>query len=103
MARRRPATGFRMRNIPCGRRPSVAPPTTPPPIGSWPTPTGQSPVDGTIEVGGTFDGEMRRYCCVGDGSQEEDQDPMFRLAAGATPRNVIIGAPSAGCVILHIE
>ena len=72
------------------------PPTTapPPPIGSWPTPTGQSPVNGTIAVSGTLDGGMRRYCCIGDGSQEESQDPMFRLANGATLQNVIIGAPA---------
>nr|MDT0656981.1 pectate lyase [Micromonospora sp. DSM 115978] len=74
--------------------PTTPPPTTPPPSGSWPTPTGQSPVNGTIAVSGTFDGGMRRYCCIGDGSQEESQDPMFRLAAGATLQNVIIGAPA---------
>jgi hypothetical protein len=51
-------------------------------------------VNGTIEVSGTFDGGMRRYCCVGDGGQEESQDPMFRLASGATLQNVIIGAPA---------
>jgi hypothetical protein len=37
---------------------------------------------------------MRRYCCIGDGGQEEDQDPMFQLASGATLQNVIIGAPA---------
>jgi hypothetical protein len=68
--------------------------TTPPPTGSWPTPTGQSPVNGTIPVSGVFDGGMRRYCCIGDGSQEESQDPMFELAPGATLQNVIIGAPA---------
>jgi len=76
--------------------PPTTPPvtTTPPPAGGWPTPTGQSPVNGTIQVSGTFDGGMRRYCCIGDGSQEESQDPMFRLADGATLQNVIIGAPA---------
>lgn len=74
--------------------PTTRPPTTPPPTGSWPTPTGQSAVNGTIEVSGTFDGGLRRYCCIGDGSQEESQDPMFRLANGATLQNVIIGAPA---------
>ncbi|MGX7671068.1 pectate lyase [Plantactinospora sp. DSM 117369] len=73
--------------------PTTPPPTTPPPT-SWPTPTGQSSVDGTIAVSGTFDGGMRRYCCIGDGSQEESQDPMFQLASGATLQNVIIGAPA---------
>jgi pectate lyase len=70
-------------------------PTTPPPSGSWPTPTGQVSVNGTINVPASgLDGGMRRYCCIGDGGQEEDQDPMFSLAAGATLANVIIGAPA---------
>jgi hypothetical protein len=62
--------------------------------GSWPTPTGQSAVNGTIPVSGVFDGGMRRYCCIGDGGQEESQDPMFELANGATLQNVIIGGPA---------
>jgi hypothetical protein len=70
------------------------PPPPPPPPGAWPNPTGQVGVNGTIEVPSFLDGGMRRYCCVGDGGQEESQDPMFRLAAGATLQNVIIGAPA---------
>jgi hypothetical protein len=71
------------------------PPSSPPPQqGGWPTPTGQVSVDGTIEVSGTLDGGMRRYCCIGDGGQEEDQDPMFELSSGETLQNVIIGAPA---------
>ncbi len=67
----------------------------PPPTGSWPTPTGQVNVDGTIQVPSSgLDGGMRRYCCIGDGGQEEDQDPMFQLASGATLSNVIIGGPA---------
>jgi hypothetical protein len=73
---------------------SQPPPPPPPPPGQWPNPTGQSAVNGTIAVSGTFDGGMRRYCCIGDGSQEESQDPMFRLANGATLQNIIIGAPA---------
>jgi pectate lyase len=61
---------------------------------AWPTPTGQVSVNGTISVSGTLNGGMRRYCCIGDGGQEEDQDPMFQLASGATLQNVIIGAPA---------
>jgi hypothetical protein len=62
---------------------------------SWPTPTGQVSVNGTIQVPASgLDGGMRRYCCIGDGGQEEDQDPMFQLASGATLQNVIIGAPA---------
>ncbi|GAB3462895.1 pectate lyase [Actinophytocola sediminis] len=67
---------------------------TNPPPGTWPTPTGQVSVNGTISVSGTLDGGLRRYCCIGDGGQEEDQDPMFQLASGATLQNVIIGAPA---------
>ena len=73
------------------------PPTTsaPPPSTTWPTPTGSSPVNnGTIQVTGTFDGGMRRYCCIGDGGQGESQDPVFELAPGATIQNVILGAPA---------
>jgi hypothetical protein len=51
-------------------------------------------VNGTISVSGTLDGGMRRYCCIGDGGQEESQDPMFSLASGATLQNVIIGGPA---------
>ena len=68
--------------------------TPPPPPPGWPTPTGQVTVNGTISVSGVLDGGMRRYCCIGDGGQEEDQDPMFELASGATLQNVIVGAPA---------
>ena len=72
------------------------PPTTgPPPTGGWPTSTGPVAVNGTIQVPASgLDGGMRRYCCIGDGGQEESQDPMFSLAAGATLSNVIIGGPA---------
>ncbi|MCW6011039.1 pectate lyase [Micromonospora sp. CPCC 205371] len=72
------------------------PPTTaPPPTGTWPTPTGQVNVNGTIQVPASgLDGGMRRYCCIGDGDQDESQDPVFQLAAGATLSNVIIGGPA---------
>ncbi|MGV9211535.1 pectate lyase [Micromonospora sp. RB23] len=76
------------------------PPTTPPPSG-WPTPTSSQKVDATIPVSGTFDGGLRRYYGIGDGGQSESQDPMFELAAGATLRNVIIGAPAGDGV--HCE
>jgi len=74
--------------------PPPNPPPPPPPSGGFPTPTGQVSVNGTIEVSGTLDGGMRRYCCIGDGSQEESQDPMFELSSGETLQNVIIGAPA---------
>ncbi len=69
-------------------------PTGTVPAPNWPTPTGSVNVDGTIQVSGTFNGQMRRYCCMGDGSQDESQDPMFELADGATLQNVIIGSPA---------
>ncbi|WP_213450344.1 pectate lyase [Rhizomonospora bruguierae] len=74
----------------------TTPPTSPgnPPSGAWPTPSGSASVSGTIRVSGTFDGGMKRYCCIGDGGQSESQDPMFELAAGATIQNVILGAPA---------
>jgi hypothetical protein len=84
-----------------GSPPPTTVPPPPPPPGGWPTPTGQSAVNGTVAVSGVFDGGLRRYCCIGDGSQEESQDPMFRLAAGATLQNVIIGAPAGDGV--HCE
>ncbi|MFG2102584.1 pectate lyase [Micromonospora echinaurantiaca] len=80
--------------------PTTPPPTTPPPAG-WPTPTGSVKVDATIPVSGTFDGGLRRYYGIGDGGQSESQDPMFVLAAGATLRNVVIGAPAGDGV--HCE
>ncbi|WP_338048324.1 pectate lyase [Paraliobacillus sediminis] len=52
-----------------------------------------------VEEGETFDGSGNRYVAnpntVGDGSQGEDQDPVFRLEDGATLRNVVLGAPAA--------
>jgi hypothetical protein len=43
---------------------------------------------------GTFDGGCNTYTAgseLGDGSQEEGQDPIFRVENGATLRNVYIG------------
>lgn len=58
-------------------------------------------VNETIRVaaGQTFDGKGQTYVAnpdtLGDGSQAEDQKPVFRLEAGAALKNVIIGAPAA--------
>lgn len=55
-------------------------------------------VTASIKVSGTFDGGGKRYIGSGDlgsGGQNEGQDPIFDLAAGATLKNVILGAPSA--------
>ncbi len=53
----------------------------------------------TIRVtSGTFDGGCNRYTAgpeLGDGSQDEGQDPVFRVENGATLRNVVIGTNGA--------
>jgi pectate lyase C len=54
-----------------------------------------------VEAGQTYDGGGQTIYAsgMGDGSQDEGQDPIFRLAEGATLRNVRIGAP--GCDGVH--
>ncbi|MBE1491719.1 pectate lyase [Plantactinospora soyae] len=93
---------WRIVQVGSGGGPTTPPPTGNPPSTSFPTPTGNSPVNnGTIQVSGTFDGGMRRYCCIGDGGQGESQDPVFEIAAGGTLQNVILGAPAGDGV--HCE
>jgi hypothetical protein len=78
-----------------GSAPAItAPSVTPAALPTWPTKRGDVTVTATIPVSGTLDGGLRRYCCIGNGSQNESQDPMFNLASGATLQNVIIGAPA---------
>jgi pectate lyase C len=84
--------------------PTNPPPTNPPPTGSV---TGSScstggtqvVVNETIRVTtGTYDGGCRRFQAgsgLGDGSQDEGQDPVFRVENGATLRNVVIGTNGA--------
>jgi pectate lyase C len=46
----------------------------------------------------TYDGECKRFTAgsaLGDGSQSEDQQPMFRLEDGARLVNVVLGGPAA--------
>ncbi|MFJ6086682.1 pectate lyase [Streptomyces sp. NPDC092369] len=65
---------------------------------TWPTASGSQAVTKTISVSGTKDyGMLRLYGSgdLGSGSQDEDQGPILELAAGATLKNVIIGAPAA--------
>jgi hypothetical protein len=71
------------------------------PTGSWPSSAGSVSISSTINVSGTFDGGMKTYCCMGDGSQNESQDPMFSIANGGTLQNVIIGSPAGDGV--HCE
>ena len=63
-----------------------------------------NPLTATIVVnnGQTYDGGCKTYVTksrasggLGDGSQEENQEPLFRVNAGGKLVNVIIGAPAA--------
>ncbi|GAA1740012.1 pectate lyase [Luedemannella helvata] len=76
-------------------------PSTGTPTGSWPASQGNVQTSGIISVSGTFDGGMKTYCCAGDGSGSESQDPIFKLANGATLQNVILGSPAGDGV--HCE
>ncbi|MEV4972379.1 pectate lyase [Streptomyces scopuliridis] len=65
---------------------------------TWPSANGSEAVGATKPISGSVDGGMKRYYGTGDlgsGGQNEDQDPIFQLADGATLKNVIIGAPAA--------
>ncbi|MEN8651941.1 pectate lyase [Streptomyces sp. 21So2-11] len=65
---------------------------------AWPTPKDNVPVSKTIEVSGPYDGGLKRFYGSGDlgnGGQDEDQDPVFKLKDGAVLKNVIIGSPAA--------
>lgn len=51
-----------------------------------------------VESGETFDGGCKRYIAhssLGDGSQDEGQDPVFVLEDGARLINVVLGFPAA--------
>jgi pectate lyase C len=51
-----------------------------------------------VTAGMTYDGQGRRFRAgpeLGDGSQSEDQKPLFRLEDGARLVNVVLGAPAA--------
>lgn len=52
-----------------------------------------------VPAGTTFDGKGGTYVAnpntLGDGSQAENQKPIFRLEAGASLKNLTIGAPGA--------
>ncbi|WNB85181.1 pectate lyase [Cellulomonas sp. ATA003] len=57
----------------------------------WPTATASRKVSATIEVTGTFDGNLTEYYGLSSGDQTEGQPPMFELADGARIKNVILG------------
>ena len=75
----------------------------PPPVfadcPAWPAASGgEEDVDDTIQVSGTFDGNLRRFVGAGDlgsGNQDEGQPPIFELDNNAVLRNVILGFPAA--------
>ncbi|MEI7024898.1 pectate lyase [Paenibacillus sp. y28] len=52
-----------------------------------------------VKAGETYDGKGATFVAnpstLGDGSQAENQKPVFKLEAGATLKNVILGAPAA--------
>ncbi|HEY7375712.1 MAG TPA: pectate lyase [Polyangia bacterium] len=65
---------------------------------TWPTASGTTMVTSTYNVGGMFDGGMKRFVGsgpLGTSSQSEDQNPLFLLSDGATLQNVILGNPAA--------
>lgn len=74
--------------------PSASPPASAAASAAWPAATGSVKVSSTVDVATSLDGGLKRYYGIGDGGQGESQDPMFRLAPGATLRNVIIGSPA---------
>src|ERR1041384_2971882 len=65
----------------------------------FPTPVGTpKPVSATIKVTSSYDGKMARHYgtgALGNGGQNEGQDPIFQLANGATLKNVVLGSPAA--------
>ena len=63
-------------------------------------------VNATIVVsrGMVFDGGGKRYTAgraLGDGSQSEDQQPVFKIESGGTLKNVVLGNPAADGVHCH--
>jgi pectate lyase C len=70
------------------------------PAKSCPNPGNGGVVNETIVVAEnqTYDGECKRFTAgtgLGDGSQSEDQKPVFRLEDGARLVNVVLGGPAA--------
>jgi pectate lyase C len=70
------------------------------PAKSCPNPGNGGVVNETIVVdeNQTYDGECKRFTAgsgLGDGSQDEDQKPVFRVEDGARLINVVLGGPAA--------
>lgn len=57
-----------------------------------------------VRSGETFDGSGKRFIAgpaLGDGSQDEDQKPVFKLENGAKLTNVTLGSPAADGIHTH--
>ena len=57
-----------------------------------------------VKAGQTYDGGGKRYragSALGNGSQDEGQQPVFKLEDGATLINVVLGAPAADGIHCH--
>lgn len=57
-----------------------------------------------VRAGTTFDGGNKRYTAgpaLGDGSQSESQQPVFKVENGGKLINVVLGAPAADGVHCH--
>ena len=51
-----------------------------------------------VRAGQTYDGQNKRFragAALGDGSQSESQQPVFRVEDGGTLKNVVLGSPAA--------
>lgn len=69
-----------------------------PPDFKFPTAMGSDQKLSSTKEVTDFDGKMARYIGTGDlgsGGQKEGQDPLFRVKAGGSLKNVILGAPAA--------
>jgi hypothetical protein len=65
---------------------------------TWPTATSTLMLMSTQAISGTYDGGMRRFVGagpLGTSGQAENQDPLLKIANGATLQNLIIGSPAA--------
>src|SRR5262245_37274753 len=65
---------------------------------TWPTATRTLRLRSTQAISGTYDGGMRRFVGagpLGTATQNENQDPLLKIANGATLQNLIIGSPAA--------
>ena len=80
------------------------PPRKMPPDLKFPTPMGADQKLSATKDVTDFDGKGARFIGTGDlgsGGQNEGQDPLFRIKAGGSLKNVILGSPAADGV--HCE